>query len=459
MKKLTALLLALAVSIPLSACAGSEPPAPPPAVESTNDSLLFFDSDPKPTPETPTPPAPTPPEEPEPEIISACSPADLHGVWLQVGSEVEGDINATMPAYFHALIFEADAAGQTLMASARAGDYYGFVDEDSYDDRQVTVLDEPLYEGCGNDVWSVRIGEQSPLNEHGYPAQTEIYVTLTDQNTLLQQHYFSFDGGPGVSYQTYRRFLPKAPGGMEEAALAGGVFELAGYIDADGVRHDEHPLYSGFRLHLKADGGYTFDASCAGESGGDCAGAGYDWSLGEGGTLLLRSEDTQNGFGGTAYWHDETQRIPELFLWDNMDGILCLKYVAWDDSGDTMTDLEGNAFAAPADALLVCYGDGYLDMDYYRSNEAIPFHALADGPDVHQILLSCVNDNTTLWLENDGFEVARLGTMMAGESVILQLGYPDSGGPLLFMEVGGEEYYIELSQSILPLDTWDYIVS
>ncbi len=408
-------------------------------------------------------------EQPMPTDGALYSPAELQGVWLQTGSEVEGDINATMPERFESLIFRTDWSGdaKTLVASAENGDWDGFAYGDGYYDSQITLLEEPIYSGCGNEVWSVRIGEESPLNEHGYPENVETYVTLLDQNTLLQQHYFSFDNGtiPGVSYQTYKRFLPSVPYGLEESDLAGRDFELVGYIDADGIRHQEHPTYTDFRLHLNAAGGYTFTACVSDSAAEDYTGGGHHWSLGEGSTILLCSENTmQDGHAGAVSCYDGMEDVPEIFLWDNMDGILCLKYTEdsgdeWSGYVDTMTDLEGNAFAAPANALLAYYGDGYLDMDWYRANTEIPVYELADGPDARQILISCVNDDSTLWIENDGFEIARLGTMMAGESVIIQVGYPESEGSFLYLEVGGEEYYIELSHSCLSLDMWDYIVT
>lgn len=396
-------------------------------------------------------------EEPMPKEGALYSPAELQGVWLQVGSEVEGDVNETMPGSFNSLVFRTDWAGdeKTLLASSETGDYSHLFAEGRYYDQEITLLEYPLYEGCGNDIWSVRIGEESPLNENGYPEETETYVTLLDQNTLLQQHYFSFDGGPGVSYQTYKRILSEVPYDVEAADLSGCSFALAGYIDADGVRHAEHPEYSDFRLYLDGSLGYSFSYDIAGQPENGYQGGGDHWSVGDGGTILMRREDSLEGwYAGAVQFFNET---PTIRLFDNMGGILCLEQTEggeWGGYVDTMTDLEGNAFAAPENAVLVYYGDEYLDMDWYRDNEAIASYELADGPDVRKFLISCVIDNTPVWIENDGFEIAQLGPMMAGESIIVQTGYD---GAHLCFEYGGIEYYIELSHSSLPLDTWDYI--
>lgn len=447
MKKFHAVILSLLLLLSLTACGSGSDSGAVSSGKGEDGSVLSPNSGAASSPDTSTP------DTSNPDIPDTTDPAQLQGVWLQVGSEVEGDINPTMPYFFNSMIFQTDG-GDALLASAQSGDYDGFTARDSYSQREVTLLDQPIYEGCGNDEWSVRIGEESPLNEHGYPTGVDIYVTLLDENTLLQQRYYSFDNGqiPGVSYQTYKRFLPGMPNTQGEAALAGGNFELAGYINADGVRQETHPVYTDFRLHLNTAGGYTFTSSASDNAQDDYTGGGHYWGLGEGGTILLRSENLeQDGFGGVV---TEDSGVTEILLWDNMEGILCLQYKEWDGYQDTMTDLEGNAFAAPANAVLIYYGDEYLDMDWYRDNEGIPVYELADGPDVRKILISCAVDDTPVWIENDGFEVGQLGTMMAGESIIVQTGYD---GAHLCFKYGGIEYYIELSNSSLPLDKWDYI--
>lgn len=409
-------------------------------------------------------------QEPMPEGGALYSPAELQGVWLQIGSEVEGYVEESLPGCFYSLVFHNDWSGdqQTLLVSSERGDYSGYVASDTYYNREVTVLDDIIYSGCGNEEWSVRIGDLSPLNENGYPENPEIYVTLLDQNTLLQQQYFSFDGGPGVSYQTYKRFLPEVCWDLDAADLEGGDFELVSFTAADGTKQDAPDGVSDFYLHLDTDGAHFFSVTF--DDGREFSSNGK-WIFGEGGTLLLFNPDSD----GEWLYHEDIEcdwfagaaqsfnKIPEIYLWYE-GGIMRLEHV--DGSGgenygggyvDTMDDLEGNAFAAPGNAVLVFYGDEYLDMDWYRQNKDLPFYELTAGPDARQVLISCVLDNTDVWIENNGLVVAQLGPLMAGESVIVQLSYPESGGSHLCFEFGGNEYYIELDRSSLPLDTWDYI--
>jgi hypothetical protein len=212
-----------------------------------------------------------------------------------------------------------------------------------------------------------------------------------------------------------------------------------------------------FFLHMDTQGEHYFTVNF--DDGSQYRGEG-NWLKGEGGTVLLYSEENEDDwFGGAAQTVDG---VPELYLWYK-GGIMKLDYTEdysdWGGYVDTMTELEGNAFAAPAEALLVYYGDGYLDMSAFRDNQWVQYFALADGPDARQILFTGVIDDTTFWIESDGIVVANLGTMMAGESFIIQLGYPESGGSHLCFAVGGEEYYIELSHSSLSLNMWDYIVT
>lgn len=383
-----------------------------------------------------------------PEEGALYSPAELLGVWLVASTEVEGDLQ-DVSGIFDTLLFEMDGDGEqkTLVASAqsnsRGWENVHFV----YQDEEITLLDESLYSGCGNDVWSVRIGEEAHWNENGYPEGEELYVTLLDQNTLLQQHYFEIDGGPGVSYQTYKRFLPEVNGELERADLEGRSFDLAGYTAADGTKHPAPPGMSDFFLHLDSDQ-YSFAMTL--DDGRDYYGGSGSWELGKGGTLCMTSEEEP--LAGAVRSVNE---IPEVHLWYG-GGILWLTQAEneWDGSVDTMTDLEGNAFAAPENAVLVFYGDAYLDMEQWQQ---IPIHILEDDPDARQILVSCTLDHIPVWIEQDGVEVAQLGSMLAGESVIVQLRYPESGGAHLCFEFDSEVRYIELDHSTLPLSEWTYI--
>lgn len=448
MKKFTASLLALLLVLSMSACGQSaRQPDSTPAPEVAEPA-------PEPTPEAT-------PDNNETQSSEPCSFEELEGVWLQTGYEIEGEIGETMPLNFNSLVFRASGAGdvQILLASSEEEYIGGFSYYGNYYERSVTLLNEPLYEGCGNEVWSARVGDNSPLSEEGYPLEIEFYVTLIDRNTLLQQRYFSYDNGtvPMVSYQTYKRFLPEASDITTES-LAGSDFELVGYIDSEGVRRDTHPNYSDFRLHLDSNGDYVFMFSVGAE---ECNGGGNYWSIGCGGTILLRNEDFyENCFAGAV---STLGGITEILLWDNDGGILCLKHLEngddrWFGYVDTMTDIEGNAFAAPANALCVLYNQSYADFgDLY----SLPFYEVSDSAEAQWVLLTAVEDGSYFWLQDqEGYCAEDFGYLDAGDSMVFRCDIPESGGMYLQMSTSQGDYCYELTvDSITMVDGWGYITT
>ena len=403
-----------------------------------------------------------------PEGGMLYAPAELEGVWLQIGSEVEGYLDENMPGRFSSLVFRTEWGehGRMLLASGESGDYSSFLD-DGFHDREITLLDQAIYEGCGNDEWSVRIGEEVPKNEDGYPkaGETEIYVTLLDQNTLLQQQYFSIDGGPAVAYQTYRRFLSEAPYDLEAEDLEGGDFELVGYVDADGVTQAEHPTYSSFDLHLDTEeSGFFYQA--VGHDGSEYSGGGYYWALGKGGTILMCGEDEYTDWlAGAVSYYDGMTDTPEILLWDNDGGILRLKHVygsggenyGGEGYADTMDDIEGRAFAAPENTLFVLYNQDYGDFTEYSW---LRTYDLSDGPKAQYLLFTSVEDGSYFWLEEDGYCIEDFGTLDAGESILIRLEVPADGGSNLQVSTQLGDYFFELSQSTLIFDGgWNYITT
>lgn len=403
-------------------------------------------------------------EESMPEGGNLYSPAELYGVWLQIGSEVEGYIDASLPHNFNSLIFRTDGegAGKCLLASAEAVNYGSFDPNRSYTDRGLTVLDQPIYEGCGNDEWSVRIGEESPRNQHGYPSGIDTYVTLLDQNTLLRQQYYSFDNGsiPGVSYQTYKRFLPESSDGVDETDLADGNFNLVRYIDADGISHTEFsrcPAYTDFRLRLNESGSYAF--TFLNPNGDEFIGGGNDWVLGDGGTILLRNNHVdEDCYSGTVAEHDD---VTEIFLWDNVGGIMVLERGEdgeWSGYVDTMTDIEGIAFSAPANTLCVLYNQNFTDFSLFPS---IPAYEISDSPDAQYVLVASVEDGSYFWLEEDGYCREDFGTVDAGDSFLIRLEIPEKNGFNLQVKTTLGEYFFELKESTLAFvdSAWNYVVT
>lgn len=226
---------------------------------------------------------------------------DLPGTWLMVGGEVEGDIWEAIPGNFEILVFtpgmDPKGESETVYVDMEARDYEGLLSDFFYQE-MIVPLDEPLYEGCGNEEWSVRIGEESEKNEYGFPIYEEHYATLLDSNTLLMQHYFTIDGGPGVSYQIFKRvFQEQAVEAFDLSYLRNGMnkeWELYAYVDENGVEQAIPNSHSDFQIDM------TDDFSCE-MSWTDLERSidfDYDgqWCLGRGGSVRLNSGDYENAW-------------------------------------------------------------------------------------------------------------------------------------------------------------------
>ncbi|MBQ4528449.1 MAG: hypothetical protein II998_10285 [Clostridia bacterium] len=116
----------------------------------------------------------------------------LEGEWELVSGETDG------------YEYTAEEAGYTTgLTIDAAGAHYSHTlnDETKTFDAELKYQDIALYEGCGNDDWSVEF----VMIESDFDAEEEYYATLTDDDTLLLQCFFPFDGAQGVSYETYKR--------------------------------------------------------------------------------------------------------------------------------------------------------------------------------------------------------------------------------------------------------------
>jgi len=73
------------------------------------------------------------------------------------------------------------------------------------------------------------------------------------------------------------------------------------------------------------------------------------------------------------------------------------------------------------------------------------------------VLVTSVIDGNYFWLDEDGFCREDFGTVDAGESFIFKINLPESGGYLLQIESSMGDYFIELTQDLLPPDeNWNY---
>lgn len=241
-------------------------------------------------------------EEKPSEIGEQFIPAELAGTWIMVSSETEGWEWEAMPGHFETLVFSFmwDEYGPGL----RADSQYCYYDEieDRYWKNVVTVFDEPLYEGCENGTWSVRIGEESPKDENGYLTGTEYYATLLDYNTLLMQQYYTLDGYPALSYQTFKRFPGRNTDfDVYDFDIANSCWVCTGYTTAEGEELDMLPGLDGMLLTVEDEGNACWVGTLR-------TGEPYYtnvegiWQIGVGGTLLLRSAE-YDGVDGEGFWY------------------------------------------------------------------------------------------------------------------------------------------------------------
>lgn len=135
-------------------------------------------------------------EEHKQEESKTPAPEMLEGEWILGSGMIEGEeYTAEDAGYTTEVTFEKTDDG---IKAHYWREMNGLKQEF---DASLEILDTPVYEGCGNDAWSVRfLTYNSTFGE-----ADDFYATLIDENTLLLQHLYPFDGTQGVSYQTYVR--------------------------------------------------------------------------------------------------------------------------------------------------------------------------------------------------------------------------------------------------------------
>lgn len=228
-------------------------------------------------------------------------PAELAGTWLMVGGETEGYQWEAMPGKLASLVFRvnADDAGELeLVANREELDYYCNLEQSEYN-LKTEILNEPLHDGCANEAWCIRVGEASPVDANGDPLQTETYATLLDHNTLLVQEYYTLDGAPAVSHQTYKRFT-----------------DLVSWMQPDSMNLDySNWVCTGFESLFGEDLPQNLEnLSVALSPDGKCYVQFADgttqegtWAMGTGGAVMLRGDEEAEDpfwFGGviSGYW-------------------------------------------------------------------------------------------------------------------------------------------------------------
>lgn len=239
-------------------------------------------------------------------------PAELAGTWLMVSGETEGYQWEAMPGKLASLVFRVnadDAGALELVADREELDYYCNLEQSAYN-LKTEILNEPLHHGCENEAWSIRVGEISPVDSNGYPLQTELYATLLDHNTLLVQQYYTIDGAPAVSHQTYRRFTDLVSWMSPESMnLEYSNWVCTGF---ESIFSEETPVaMENLSVMLSPDGNCYVQF-------GDGSTQNGTWAIGTGGAVMLRGDENAEEpfwFGGviSGYWVDTPEEPKETY--------------------------------------------------------------------------------------------------------------------------------------------------
>ena len=139
-------------------------------------------------PEMTTAPTEAPTQVTEQEPLTDMDPMGLVGQWQRTHTEMEGD---KVPNNQATIVISGADAGSLV---------FTFTDKESSNfdanEKPLQIIAGELYAGCGNDVW---YAETAGSNTYA--------VTMLDDNTLLLQLTFDFDGQPMVSTQWFARNL------------------------------------------------------------------------------------------------------------------------------------------------------------------------------------------------------------------------------------------------------------
>lgn len=246
-------------------------------------------------------------QQPLPQAVGEVFvPAQLQGTWLMVHTEVEGYEEPAMPFSLASLVVRTTFtdSGLVLVADMQERNYYDEILYSAYG-QEITVLDIPLYEGCGNETWSVQIASES---------DTEFYATLLDNDTLLLQRYYTFDGNPAVSYQTYRRF-PEVVSWCEPESmeLDYSNWVCTGYTNSQQEERATPTEMENFTVVLEPEGICLLTYSDGAQIQGT-------WELYNGGVLRMRGDGDEFWFGGTITYFckvvdGESQGVYQMALY------------------------------------------------------------------------------------------------------------------------------------------------
>lgn len=177
-------------------------------------------------------------------------PAELTGTWVAFKAMTEGYEWELMPASFETMLFRTDPETMTLVADLEYRGYLG-CEMFAYRSLPLQIVNEPIYTGCENEQWHVRLG----TNEAGQPQGKALSVTLVDRNVLVLQSRHSVDGSPAVSYTTYLRVSPALSWwNVTAQEVENTNWYCSGSLDAQGAMHEPPAQFRDQTLVLGEDG-------------------------------------------------------------------------------------------------------------------------------------------------------------------------------------------------------------
>ncbi|MBR2382465.1 MAG: hypothetical protein IKA89_01825 [Anaerotignum sp.] len=237
------------------------------------------------------------------EIGELYCPAQLKGTWLMVSDDSHGEPSPVLPGHFETLVFTETwtADSVSLVADLEQRDYYGTYLVDFFDRLPVELLDYPVYDGCGNETWAARIHR----DESEDPRYTEYTLTLLAQDTMLVQKYSPWDDR--FTEYTFHRILPQSSQwDITVDELPGLFLRATEYTAADGTVSHLPSEMEDFYIFLTENDvclvgqQYTgMDAPIEIEG---------NWRFGNGGSMLLTTNDSEHEF-----WYAGALRGETLF--------------------------------------------------------------------------------------------------------------------------------------------------
>ena len=218
-------------------------------------------------------------------------PAQLKGTWMMMTEDTFDEPSPVLPGHFETMVFRESwtANSVSLVADLEQKDYYGTWMVDSFYGLEAELLDYPVYDGCGNETWSMRIHR----DESEDPRYTEYTLTLLDAETMLVQKYSPWD--ERFTKYTFHKTLPlSSHWDLTAEELPGLFLRATEYTDSNGVVSPLPPEMKDFTVFLTEDGVCQVGQQFEGMD--EPIYINGSWQLGIGGSMLLVDDDFEHPF-------------------------------------------------------------------------------------------------------------------------------------------------------------------